>query len=188
MVFLISLTVAVLVSLLPYHTAHTAISNAETFRDSCRNLLPSHLSEVLKRQHPGWNIVALEMLESHKRKLFLKENKGKCPGAVKVDFYGDGTKAYAIVLTSGTGFDRRSRLIIGRQVGNKSWQATTLEDDVQDASPPVVLMLPAGEYKDVYGKRTLKSKNPVVAFVGYESWAIVYSWTGKDVEKVWISD
>jgi hypothetical protein len=45
-----------------------------------------------------------------------------------------------------------------------------------------------GKYDDVYGEKTLNATRPVVVLCGYNSWAIVYAWTGKKVEKVWISD
>jgi hypothetical protein len=32
------------------------------------------------------------------------------------------------------------------------------------------------------------AKRPVIVFCKYEAWAIVYSWTGTRVDKVWISD
>jgi len=41
----------------------------------------------------------------------------------------------------------------------------------------------AGRYDDVYGEETLTSAHHVIVFWRYESWAIVYAWTGKEVEK-----
>jgi hypothetical protein len=44
------------------------------------------------------------------------------------------------------------------------------------------------KYEDIYGQKKILSKNQVIVFCGYGSWAIVYAWTGKEVEKVWLSD
>ena len=45
-----------------------------------------------------------------------------------------------------------------------------------------------GKYDDLYGKKTLRAKGPVIVFSGLESWEIVFAWMGKEVEKVQISD
>ncbi|MGA9594450.1 MAG: hypothetical protein WBS18_15230, partial [Candidatus Acidiferrales bacterium] len=60
--------------------------------------------------------------------------------------------------------------------------------DTAKGSVPVVWSQPPGEYRDVYGKKTIRATNQVIVFCGYESWAILYAWTGKEVEKIWISD
>jgi RHS repeat-associated protein len=53
---------------------------------------------------------------------------------------------------------------------------------------PGGLEQPPGEYRDVYGKKEIRATRPVIVFAGYESWAIVYAWTGKHIAKVWIAD
>ena len=40
-----------------------------------------------------------------------------------------------------------------------------------------------GKYEGVDGKKTISTKRPII-----ESWAVVYAWNGKEVEKVQISD
>lgn len=35
---------------------------------------------------------------------------------------------------------------------------------------------------------TIRARHQVIVFCGYESWAILYAWTGKEVVKTWISD
>src|SRR2546423_3450765 len=57
-------------------------------RSSCIGVLPSSLVTTIKNQYPEWTVVRHEMLNSHHRKLFAKDHKGKCPGIVKIDFYG----------------------------------------------------------------------------------------------------
>jgi len=44
------------------------------------------------------------------------------------------------------------------------------------------------KYRDVYGGKTIKATHPVIVLCGYGSWAILYAWTGEEVDKVWISD
>lgn len=183
----ISLVVSLFVLLL---FCYALSSNGAQPPDRCLASIPTSLSEAIKQEHPDWSVVTLDVLEAYDRKLFLKENKGGCPGVVKVDFYGDGSKVFAIVLSKGSGIDRRSRLIIGRPAGNNQWRLTTLENEVKGGGPPVVFVEPAGEFEGVYNqmKKKLKSKHEAILFVGYESWAIVYVWTGNSIEKVWMSD
>lgn len=53
---------------------------------------------------------------------------------------------------------------------------------------PVVVSGPPGKYEDVYGQRTIQAQYEAIAYIGYESWAIVYVWNGKEIEKVQITD
>lgn len=61
--------------------------------------------------------------------------------------------------------------------------------DTADGAPaPVVWSQPAGEYRDVYGKKEIRATRPVIVFTGYESWSILYAWTGSKVTKIWLRD
>jgi hypothetical protein len=53
---------------------------------------------------------------------------------------------------------------------------------------PVVWREGPGKYRDVYGEKTIRATHSVVVLAEYESWAILYAWTGKGIEKIWISD
>jgi len=75
--------------------------------------------------------------------------------------------------------------VVAHQV-DKDWQTRSL--DSADASVPVVWTEGPGKYRDVHGEKTIRATHPVVVFVGYGGWAIVYAWTGKGIDKVWIAD
>jgi len=47
---------------------------------------------------------------------------------------------------------------------------------------------PPGKYDDLYGKKKIRATGPVIVFCGLESWEVVFAWTGKEVEKVQLSD
>jgi len=66
------------------------------------------------------------------------------------------------------------------------WEIRTL--DVTDGTP-VVWRDGPGKYEGLYyEEKTIRAQWPVIVFCGLESWAVVFAWTGKEVEKVQISD
>jgi len=107
------------------------------------------------------------------------------PGLVRVDFYGDGNPTWALVLIASDGQKKENRLVVAREAG-KGWGISLL--DTASGPAPVVWRQPPGEYRDVYGEKTIRATHPVIVFAGYESWAIVYAWTGKLVQKIWLAD
>ena len=147
--------------------------------------LPDGLGRVIASKYRNAHVVTLSDLNQDDQKLFQKEHASTCPGLTRVDFYGDGKPTFALVLLRANG-SQKAELVVVHQVQNQ-WQ--TLLVDAADASPvPVAWSEKPGKYDDVYGQKTLSARSPVVVLCGYESWAILYAWTGKQVEKVWISD
>ena len=178
------LTKSLIVTFLLYGVSN---SDGAERRDPCLGVLPSSLEKKINEQYRDEIIVSLTFLDSYHKKLFLKDHKGKCPGIAKVDLYGNGRQVYAIVLTSRSETDRKSKLVIAERVEGEQWKITVLQDNTTGPTP-VVVGAPAGEYEHVYGERVLKSKHEVIAYIGYESWAVVYAWNGKEIEKIQISD
>jgi len=151
--------------------------------DHCRP--PVTLGEELSKKFPGAHIVALSDLEKYDRKLFRKDHDGRCPGLVRVNFFGDGKPTYAVVLVTGEDPKRTAELIIARLTGT-GWETRSLE---KTDGTPVVWREGPGKYEGMYKETpTIQAKYPVIVFCGYESWSIVYSWTGKDVVKTWLTD
>jgi hypothetical protein len=148
--------------------------------------LAAGLRDEISRKYPGTHLVTLADLNEEDRKLFQKEHGAQCPGLVSVDFYGDGKATFALVLIRDETTARKTELVVAHQRQN-GWETISL--DIADAAPvPVVWREGPGKYDDVYGQKTLSATRPVVVLCGYESWAILYAWTGKQVEKIWISD
>ena len=148
--------------------------------------LPPRLDSEISRKYPGKKVVThADISDVNDRKLFRKEHGSRCPGLVKVNFYGDGNPTWALVLINDGGTKREAELLVAHRIAN-SWDLRSL-DRAGDAVP-VVWSEPPGDYEDVYGEKKIKAKYPVIMFVRYESWAIAYSWTGKNVEKVWLAD
>lgn len=150
--------------------------------DSCT--LPSGPGQEISKKHPGAKLEGLSDLDEYDRKLFKKDHGSRCPGVVRVNFYGDGKPTWALVLITGENPKQKAELVIARQIAD-SWETRTVE--TTDGSPVVWFEGP-GKYRDVYGKKTLRAIHPVIIFCGYESWAILYAWTGNGIEKIWISD
>ncbi len=145
--------------------------------------LPNGLSRAIAVKHPNSHVVTLDDLNRDDQTLFQKEHGSSCPGLARVDFYGDGRPTFALVLLRAGA--RKAELVIAHQLQNQ-WQTTSL--DTAESSVPVVWTEKPGKYDDVYGEKTLNATRPVVVLCGYNSWAIVYAWTGKRVEKIWIRD
>jgi hypothetical protein len=146
---------------------------------------PSGLREEVSRKYPGASLVNLAVLSGYDRKLFQKDHGARCPGLVRVDFYGDGKPTWALVLIKGGGSKSQAELVVARQIGG-GWETRSM--DTADAAVPVVWRQGPGEYRDVYGEKTIRATRPVIVFCGYGGWAILYSWTGNKVEKIWLSD
>jgi hypothetical protein len=165
-----------------YVTAASQSVFAAPPRDSCN--FPPGLHDELSKKYADMHIISSVDLDEHDRKLFQKGHGTRCPGLVRINFYGDGKPTWAAVLIAGENPKRKVELVVVRQVAD-GWEIRSLE--TTDGTP-VVWREPPGKYQDLYGKKTIQAANPVIMFVGYESWAVVFAWTGKEVEKVQISD
>lgn len=166
-------------------TAKVAIAGPA---DSCA--LPQGLNTKIAAQFPDAHVISLGDLDDYDKKLYKKDHGLQCPGLVKVNFYGDQKPTWAVVLISGEARQAprhlKAQLLVARKL-ESDWEIRSLE--VTDGTP-VVWREPPGKYEGLYedNTKTIRSRTPVIVFCGYESWAIVYAWTGKDVEKVWVSD
>jgi len=131
------------------------------------------------------HIVGLRDLGSDDRALFVKEHGNTCPGLSTLDFYGDGKPTFAIALLAHAEVGRKARLIVARQIEGK-WSIKCI--DKTESSVPVMWSEVPGEYMDVRGDKKIRATRPVIVWCAYESWAILYSWTGSRISKIWISD
>lgn len=147
--------------------------------------LPKDLQNDIATQFPGGRIVNVSDLGEDDKKLFQKDHGDACPGLLKVDFYGKGEPTLAIVLTVGSGTTQKALLIVAREIRQK-WETTLLEK--AESSVPVVWSQGPGEYEDVYGEKKIRATRPVIVFCGYNAWAVLYAWTGKNVDKIWLED
>ena len=147
--------------------------------------LPQDLQREITTKYPGAKIVGLSDLSEDNKGIFQKEHRDACPGLVKVDFYGDGKPTWALSLISGEGVTEKAKLVVAHQVEN-DWSIASLE--TAKSSVPVVWGQSPGTYRDVYGEKTIRARRPVIVFGEYGAWIIVYSWTGTNVDKIWLVD
>ena len=150
--------------------------------DRCK--YPPGLGDEISKKYPGTRLVSLGDLEDYDRKLYQKDFGTRCPGLVKVNFYGDGKPTWALVLISGEGLKQKAELIVAHQVA-LGWETRSLE--IADGAP-VAWREGPGKYEGMNREKPIRAKYPVIVFCGYGSWAVVYAWTGKDVEKAQVSD
>jgi hypothetical protein len=161
------------------------VAFAEPPSNACN--LPQDLQRRIAGRYPGARVVELTDLSQDDKKFFHTDHGNACPGLAKVDFYGDGKPTLALVLVMKDGAKGKTQLVVAHQVGNE-WKVNSLDTGGPSPNAPVVWSEPPGKYKDVYGNKTIMATRPVIVFCGYESWAILYAWTGKDVTKIWIMD
>ena len=153
-------------------------------QDPCA--LPSGLHDEIAKKYPGMHPVTQADLDDYNRKLFRKDHGGRCPGLVKVNFYGDRKPTWALVLIPAESSNRKAELVVVRQLAN-GWEISSL-DTVDASEVPVIWRQGPGKYDDVSEPKSIRARNPVIVICGYEVWARLYAWTGKEVEKVQISD
>jgi len=159
----------------------TAVANAPD--GACD--LPQTLQHEVAGKYPGKKVVTLADLQDDDKGLFQADHKNNCPGLVKVDFYGDGKPTLALVLIGKDEAKESAILVVAHQV-EATWKITML--GTGGPTVPVVWSLPPGEYRDVYCQKTIRATRPVIVFFAYESWGILYAWTGNAVNKIWIAD
>jgi hypothetical protein len=148
--------------------------------------LPPDLQREISTNYPGSKIVTLTDLEDDHRKLFTNEHGNTCPGLVSVDFYGDGKPTLALALIHRVGENQTTSLVIARKVGNR-WTTAQIEKPTNGPAP-VVWREDPGTYTDIENGKVIHAAKPVIVFCGYNSFAIVHSWTGKRIDKVWLRD
>jgi hypothetical protein len=145
---------------------------------------PAGLERIVATKYPGAKVITLSDLEDDDRKLFQSDHENTCPGMINVDFYGDGRQTVAMVLKA-EARNVPTKLVLAHRT-NTGWETKLLETGGPDA--PVVWSQPPGEYQDVYGEKQIRATRSVIVFCKYESWAILYAWTGTGIKKVWIMD
>lgn len=146
--------------------------------------LAQSLQREIAKKYPGARVVTQSDLARDDLEFYRHDHGNACPGLAKADFFGDGKPALAVVLITRTKKD--SQLIIAREAGT-GWTIQPL--DTGGGGPiPVVWSQPPAKYTDVDNGKILRAVHPAFVFCGYEGWAIVYAWTGKKVDKVWIMD
>ena len=163
-------------------TKHDGFDRGTATSDPCS--LPQDLKEVIARKYPAERLAHLADLDEYDQKLFRKDHGDRCPGLVRVNFYGDKEPALAMVLISGENPKRKAELIVARNRGN-SWEPQSLETT---DNTPVVWSQKPGKYGGIWDTKPIVAGHPVIVFCGYESWAIVYAWTDNGIVKTWISD
>jgi len=147
-------------------------------------VLPKSLQDTVAAEYPGGKVITLSDLNEDDQQFFQKDHHGACPGLVKVDFYGDGMPTFALALATPAQIGFSTQLVVAHLLGAK-WKTTVLEKTGGPA--PAIWSEKPGEYEGVYGAK-MRSTRPVILFVGYESWAVMYGWDGRKVKHIQIND
>jgi hypothetical protein len=156
----------------------------------CAQLLPTGLAESLGSMFAEARVVTLRELDAEARAHFVAGVNGsqRCPGIVQLDFFGNKTTAFGILLVKGKAQQRRARLVLASQTeGSPAWRVETLLTE-EDADIPYLVKEAAGEYEDVYGEEKIQTMGEALVWVDWGTVAILFGWTGAKVEKVWLRD
>lgn len=159
------------------------VASAGMPSDACAP--PADLQREMSAKYPGRTVVGLPDLSDDDKGFFQKAHGDDCPGLVKVDFYGDGSPTFALVLTTRSVAKGKNELVVAHEV-DKIWKMTTLQ--VTDGDAPVVWTEKPGEYKDVNGEKTIHATRPVIILCRYEASEILFAWTSDRVAKIWLMD
>jgi hypothetical protein len=144
------------------------------------------LQYEISTKHPGARVVRLTDLGDDDRGFFTKDHGSACPGLASVDFYGDGKPTLALALISGVGANQRTELVIARKLGGQ-WTTAQIEKPTNGPTP-VVWREDPGTYTDIESGKVIHAARPAVVFCHYEAWAVLYSWTGRRIDKIWLLD
>jgi len=142
------------------------------------------LKTTIHESFPGSRVLAVSDLQKDDQEFFKKEHGDDCPGMVKLDFYGIGKPTIALALVKRTGGTTETIFVVASR--SSQWELKKI--DLIVGNPAVLWALEPGEYTDVYGNKTIRAPYPVVVFCKYEAYAVLYSWTGKKIQKIWIAD
>lgn len=149
--------------------------------------LPQDLQREIAKKYPGARVVQLTDLSQDDKESFKADHGSACPGLAKVDFFGDGKPTLAVVLVIPKQPENDSQLIVAHHVEN--WAITPLDTGGgPSAYAPMVWGRPSGKVTDIESGKVMKAAHAVIVYGTTDSWTIVYAWTGKKVDKVWIMD
>ncbi|MFY9551760.1 MAG: hypothetical protein WAU32_11455 [Thermoanaerobaculia bacterium] len=155
--------------------------------DRCADALPPSLADQLRRQYPGYSLVTEALLDPHDREAYQKDHPNGCPGVARLDFYGDGGAAYAVLLVRPSRAPREALLLVARSASEAPWAFRKL-GRVDIGAVPVIYSLPAGQYWSADASEHAEFKGEVVAEVAFEAWSSIFGWTGSRVKSIVTSD
>lgn len=104
--------------------ANCAVAAAR-HEDGC--VLPPDLRGEVSQKYPARRVVTLTDLSEYDRQQFQKDHGARCPGLVRVDFYGDGKPTWAVVLMTRDGSKSNLELIVARRAAD-GWEIRSLEE------------------------------------------------------------
>ncbi len=170
--------------------AATASPPPTTPPDPCTVAVPPNVAKDFKNLFPEWSVVHTHLLSRDDRRQFTKRYPTSCPGVVSGDFFGDGTDAFAVLLTRLRGDRRQILLAVARRLEPDSnpWLQIVDGYDTNRLDVPLLVAGEPGEYESVYRDEKLTARYPVFHLVHPEASQTVFTWTGSYFAKIWLAD
>jgi hypothetical protein len=152
----------------------------------CQPLSPS-ITDLIKRDFPGWRILSLRDLDFEDQVLWKREGHGRCPGYVTADFYGEGVKSSAVTLIRvNPGQHLEQVLIIIKNPDQPRPIVLSPPEHVDRLS--VLAVLPRGNYASPEGEGEVNTRYPGVAYEVLEAGSLLFYWDGSHFASLQISE
>lgn len=178
------MVIALIVVVVLFMASPDSLASGEVSPDFCKEALPKPLASLISVRFHQWKIMSDEWLGGYEE-YYRKERPTGCPGVVGLDLYGNGKRVFAISILRESTKGLKSKLLLAEQDKSKTWVVKTLWNDECDC---VVMSVPPGEDTDVGRGHRIAGVGEGIVFLKYEAYAIVFRWTGKKVEHVYVMD
>jgi hypothetical protein len=88
--------------------------------------LPPGLRDEISKTRPRTRPIGLADLDDYARKQYRKDFGTRCPGLVRVNFYGDGKPTWAVLLVPKESPKEKPELVVAHQLAN-TWDIRSLD-------------------------------------------------------------
>jgi hypothetical protein len=158
-------------------------------QQSCAELLPKEVKEIIVNKYKNWRILQKKDLVSDDQMLWDKYHRGECPGVTTGNFDSSSKTGYAILIISQAKTIKRTKLLllIMGDSGKYTSQVLYVENDVSNF--PVIHKEPPGKYSDFYDpKKTEEAKADVIVYEYIEASAVAFYYKNGQFRHLLISD
>jgi hypothetical protein len=122
--------------------------------------------------NPEWSLLT-DMHDDDDQKSWDRLHPGLCPGIAEGNFYGSGSKTYAVVLTRAVGSKTNEKIVLVRRVGARLSEQVLIPA-YEMHIPMVVIAMPPGTYEDAWKSRKVILDHDSILTAQWEAAADLY--------------
>ena len=158
-------------------------------QQSCAELLPKEVKEIIEKKYKNWRILEKKDLVSDDQVLWDKYRRGECPGVIAGNFDNSGNTGYAVLIISQAKTMKRTQLLILTMRGSRNYDSQVLYVENNVSNFPAIHKEPPGQYTDFYEeKKTIEAKTDVIIYEHIESSALVFYYKNGKFRRLLVSD